>query len=93
MLLGGHSEKLDQTTPQRHCPWHADGAPTLGLSARRPAALTQGPYVPDVVLLESSWSWTMEVGLRYPTVGGTYSYGKFKRKKDEELCCYIFIVS
>ncbi len=35
--------------------------------------------------------WKLE--LRYPTVGGTYSYGKFKRKKDEKLCWYIFIIS
>jgi hypothetical protein len=31
VLLGGQLEELDQTMPQRHCPWHADGAPTLGL--------------------------------------------------------------
>jgi hypothetical protein len=55
VLLGGQSEELDQTTPQRHCPWHADGAPTLGLAARGPAALTQGHYVPDVILSEISW--------------------------------------
>jgi hypothetical protein len=35
--------------------------------------------------------WKLE--LRYPTVGGIYSYIKFKRKKDEKLCWYIFILS
>ncbi len=49
MLLGGQAEELDQTTPQRHCPWHADGAPTLGLAAWGPAALTRGHHVPDVI--------------------------------------------
>jgi hypothetical protein len=46
MLLGGQLEELDQTTPQRHCPWHVDGAPTLGLAAQGLAALTR---VLDVV--------------------------------------------
>ncbi len=55
MLLGSQLDKLDQTTPQRHCPWHADGAPTLGLAVRGPAELTQGHYVPDVV--HCQW-WT-----------------------------------
>ncbi len=57
VLLGSQSEELDQTTPQRHCPWHADGTPTLGLAARGPAALTQGNYVPDVVLLPAKCKW------------------------------------
>ena len=29
VLLSGQLEKLDQTTPQWHCPWCADGMPTL----------------------------------------------------------------
>jgi hypothetical protein len=41
-LLGGQSEEVDQTTPQRHCPWHGDGAPTLGSTVQGPLALTQG---------------------------------------------------
>jgi hypothetical protein len=56
VLLCGQSEELDQTTPQRHCPWHVDGIPTLGSAAHGLAALTQGHYVPDVVLSEISWS-------------------------------------
>jgi hypothetical protein len=31
-----------QTMPQGHCPWHADGALTLGSAAQGPPALTQG---------------------------------------------------
>ncbi len=49
MLLGSQSEEMDQTISQRYCPWHADGAPTLGLATRGPVALTQGHNVPDVV--------------------------------------------
>jgi hypothetical protein len=49
MLLGGQLEELDQTMSQRHCPWHADGGPTLGLAVQGPAALTQGHYVRDIV--------------------------------------------
>jgi hypothetical protein len=49
MLLGSQSEELDQTTPQRHCPWHADGAPTLGSAAQGLVVLTQGHYVFDVI--------------------------------------------
>jgi hypothetical protein len=57
VLLGRKLEELDQIRPQRHCPWHANGAPTLGLAARGLAVSTQGHYVPDVVLLEIlSWS-------------------------------------
>ncbi len=59
-------EELDQTTPQRHCQWHADGTPTLGSAAQGPVALTQGHYVPDVVLSEISWTWAMEVGAKIP---------------------------
>jgi hypothetical protein len=55
VLLGSQSEELGQITPQRHCPWHVDGPPTLGLAARGPAALTQGHYVPEFVLSEISW--------------------------------------
>ncbi len=40
--LGGQLEDLDQTIPQRHYPWHADGAPTLLLAAQGPPVLTRG---------------------------------------------------
>jgi hypothetical protein len=40
---------------KEHCPWLADGASTLGLATRGLAVLTQGHYVPDVILLEISW--------------------------------------
>ncbi len=49
MLLGGQLEELDQTTPQRPRPWHADGAPTPILAMQGLAVLTQGHYVPDVL--------------------------------------------
>ncbi len=42
VLLGSQLEDLGQTIPQRHCPWHVDGAPTLGLAAQGPPALTRG---------------------------------------------------
>ncbi len=42
VLLGSQLEDLDQTIPQRHCPWHADGAPTLGLAVQGPPVLTRG---------------------------------------------------
>jgi hypothetical protein len=81
VLLSSQSEKLDQTMPQRHSPWHADVAPTLGSAAQGPAPLIQGHYVPDVALSEISMSWAMEVELRYTTVGGTYFYGKLRERK------------
>jgi hypothetical protein len=67
MLLGGQSEELDQTTPQRHHPRYADGTPTLGLAVWGPVALTQGHNVPDVILSEISWCLSMlsiEVGAK-----------------------------
>ncbi len=93
MLLGCQLEKLEQTMPQRHCPWRADVAPTLGLTMREPAVLIRGHYVPDVVLPEISWIWAMEVGAKVPYSRWYLFLRLIKRKKDEKLYWYIFILS
>jgi hypothetical protein len=55
VLLGSQSEELDQTTPQRHRPWHADGTPTLVSAARGPAAMSSFLEI-SWCLSDGSWS-------------------------------------